>query len=153
MKYQTDSVEEYIKKLPEERQEKIQRLREEITKNLPEGFKEEMNYGMIGYVVPFSIYPDGYHASPDKPLPFMNIASQKNHIAVYHMGIYATKEIFEWFIEEYLKYTGKKPDMGKSCIRFKNNEDIPYQLIGELAGKISVDDWIEQYEKNIKKNK
>ena len=151
MKIIASTVEEYIKKSPEERQEKIKKLRKEITDNLPEGFKEEMNYGMIGYVVPHSIYPAGYHTSPDEPLPFMNIASQKNHLAVYHMGIYSSKKILDWFFDEYLKVAGKKPDMGKSCIRFKDKDDIPYELIGRLAEKMSVKEWIGIYEKNIKK--
>ena len=106
---------------------------------------------MIGYVVPHTVYPDGYHCDPSLPLPFMNLASQKNYIAVYHSGIYAKKELQDWFVEEYKKETGKKPDMGKSCIRFKNLENISFQLIGELSAKLSSKEWIEIYEKNVKK--
>jgi len=151
MKIEAKTIEEYISKLPEERQEKIKKLREEIIKNIPEGFEEEINYGMIGYVVPHSIYPDGYHCRPEDPLPFINIASQKNHIAVYHMGVYADRDTLNWFVSEYIKVTGKKPDMGKSCIRFKNNDEIPYELIGMLAEKTTVNQWISVYEQTRKK--
>ncbi len=106
---------------------------------------------MIGYVVPHSIYPDGYHCLPELPLPFVNIASQKNFIALYHMGLYADPEILDWFVSEYPKHSERKLDMGKSCIRFKKPEQIPFDLIGELMQKISVDDWIAAYEKNIKR--
>jgi Domain of unknown function (DU1801) len=110
-----------------------------------------MSYGMLGYVVPHSVYPDGYHCNPKTPLPFMNLASQKNFIAVYHMGVYAKKELLDWFVLEYPKYCKHKLDMGKSCIRFKKTEDIPYKLIGELTAKMSAEEWIDIYEKNIKK--
>ena len=115
------------------------------------GFKEEMNYGMLGYVVPHEIYPGGYHCDPKQPLPFANIASQKNFIAFYHMGLYAMPKLYKWFVDEYPRYSTAKLDMGKSCIRFKKAEHIPYKLIGELIKKISVKDWIEGYEKIIKK--
>ena len=105
---------------------------------------------MIGYVVPHSIYPDGYRSSPDLPLPFVNIASQKNHIALYHMGLYANPEILEWFVREYPKHSQSKLDMGKSCIRFKKPEQIPFDLIGHLMKKISVKKWIEVYEDSRK---
>ena len=110
-----------------------------------------MGYGMLAYVVPQSIYPDGYHCNPKLPLPFINLASQKNFIALYHSGIYASKELYNWFLAAYPKHCKRKIDMGKSCIRFKNINDIPYDLIGELCAKITVAQWIEQYEKNIKK--
>lgn len=151
MKIEAKTVEEYIDQLPEERKEKIRKLRNVVRENLPEGFREEINYGMIGYVVPHNLYPGGYHASPEKPLPFMNLASQKNHIAVYHSGIYADSKMLDWFIGEYRKITDKKPDMGKSCIRFRKTADIPYGLIGKLAGKMTVNDWISLYEKNVKR--
>lgn len=150
MKIEADSPEEYIQKIPEERKEPIKKLRSVISKNLPEGFKEQMSYGMIGYVVPHSLYPDGYHVTPELPLPFINIASQKNHIAVYHSGIYADDELMNWFKGEYPKHVKTKLDMGKSCIRFRNPDHIPYELIGELAGKMTPKEWIELYEKNIK---
>ena len=151
MKIEANSPEEYIASIPEDRKKPVSELRQVINENLPEGFEETMSYGMIGYVVPHTVYPDGYHCDPSLPLPIMNLASQKNYIAVYHSGIYAKKELQDWFVEEYKKETGKKPDMGKSCIRFKNLENIPFQLIGELSAKISSKEWIEIYEKNVKK--
>ncbi|MEO6547459.1 MAG: DUF1801 domain-containing protein [Ferruginibacter sp.] len=144
------SPDEYVKSLPFERQEAVTKLRKEVLKNLPKGFKEEMNYGMIGYVLPHSLYPKGYHCNPQLPLPFISIASQKNFIAIYHMGMYADKNLYDWFIQEYVKNTTSKPDMGKSCMRFKKMETIPYALIGELGGKMSVKDWIALYEETFK---
>ncbi|MBS1742707.1 MAG: DUF1801 domain-containing protein [Bacteroidetes bacterium] len=153
MQSKAATVEDYMNGLPEERKTAIEKLRKEIKKNLPKGFKEEMSYGMIGYVVPHAIYPKGYHCDPKLPLPFMNIASQKNFIALYHMGIYADKKLYDWFTKEYANQCSAKLDMGKSCIRFKKPEHIPYQLIGTLAAKISVEDWITLYEKMLNKNK
>ncbi|MFA5835100.1 MAG: DUF1801 domain-containing protein [Bacteroidota bacterium] len=143
--------EEYMTNLPEERKPVMMELRKVILKNLPKGFVEVMNYGMLGYVVPHSMYPDGYHCNPKLPLPFMNIASQKNFIAVYHMGMYADKKLLNWFTKEYSKLVKTKIDMGKSCLRFKKPDQIPIKLIGELAGKMSAKDWITIYEKNIKR--
>ncbi|MFA6947070.1 MAG: DUF1801 domain-containing protein [Pedobacter sp.] len=142
---------EYFDSLPEERKEAMNLLRKVILDNLPEGFSEEMSYGMIGYVVPHSLYPAGYHCNPKLPLPFMGLASQKNFIAFYHMGLYADKKILDWFLEEYPKHTPGKKDMGKSCLRFKKMDQIPYELIGQLVKKMSVEDWIEIYETNFKK--
>ena len=146
-----NSVQNYIDNLPEERRTIIVNLRKVISENLPNGFEECMNYGMIGYVVPKSLYPKGYHCSPELPLPFLNIASQKNSVNIYHMGIYADEKLLKWFQEEFLKYSKKKLDMGKSCIRLKKAEDIPYELIGELANKMSPQDWIERYESVFRK--
>ena len=143
--------EEYIKELPADRKEAIAKLRDTILKNMPKGFKEVMSYGMIGYVVPHHEYPDGYHCDPKLPLPFASIASQKNFIAFYHMGLYAMPELLKWFVTEYVKQSPAKLDMGKSCIRFKKPEHIPYKLIGELIKKVSVKDWIKVYEENIKR--
>ncbi|MEY5047500.1 MAG: hypothetical protein RLZZ175_859 [Bacteroidota bacterium] len=146
------TVQEYISSLPTDRQIVIQKLRETILNSLPQGFEETISYGMIGYVVPLSTYPAGYHCDPKLPLPFINLASQKNFVALYHMGIYADENLLNWFTNEYPKYCKTKLDMGKSCIRFKKMEDIPYQLIAELCSKISVEKWIEGYtEKFIKK--
>ncbi len=146
------TVQEYISSLPTDRQIVIQKLRETIINSLPQGFEETISYGMIGYVVPLSIYPAGYHCDPKLPLPFINLASQKNFVALYHMGIYADDNLLNWFTNEYPKYCKTKLDMGKSCIRFKKMEDIPYQLIAELCSKISVEKWIEAYtEKFVKK--
>lgn len=143
--------EEYINALPPERKEAISKLRKIIVKNLPKGFSETMDYGMIGYVVPHSIYPDGYHCKPETPLPFMSLASQKNFVAVYHMGVYAHKELLDWFVNEYPKHCSRKLDMGKSCVRFKKIEEIPYELIGELASKMTTEEWIDIYESNVKR--
>jgi len=151
MKYEASTPEEYIQHLPTERQGPIRKLRSVITENLPKGFEECMNYGMIGYVVPHSKYPDGYHCNPKNPLPFMSIASQKNSIVIYNSGIYANKELFNWFVEEYPKHSTKKLDMGKSCIRFKSTNEIPYELIGDLCTKMTVAEWITTYETILKK--
>jgi hypothetical protein len=151
MQSKATTVDAYIAELPEDRQKAIAELRKVIKKNLPKGFKEEMNYGMIGYVVPHSKYPAGYHCNPKMPLPFLNIASQKNFIAVYHMGLYANPKLLQWFTEAHAKASSKKLDMGKSCMRYKKPEDIPYKLIGELAGKITPEQWIALYEKAFKR--
>ena len=146
MQSKETTPDKYIASLPADRKEAMTKLRNEILKNLPKGFEERMSYGMIGYVVPHSIYPDGYHCDPKLPLAFANIASQKNFIAFYHMGIYANPELLKWFTTEYPKHTTAKLDMGKSCIRFKKPELIPHKLFGELMKKISVKDWINMYE-------
>ena len=151
MQSKATTVDEYVKQIPDDRKDAIAKLRKEINKNLPNGFKEEMNYGMIGYVVPHSLYPPGYHCNPKLPLPFINVASQKNFIAVYHMGIYADKNLLDWFTKEYAKQVSGKLDMGKSCLRFKKPDAIPYNLIGQLAAKVKVEDWIKIYEKNFLK--
>jgi len=151
MRYEAESTEDYINQVPEERQEALKKLRKTILENIPKGFEEGMIYKMIGYYVPHSVYPDGYHCDPKTPLPFMSFASQKNSINLYHSGIYAKKDIHDWFVAEYPKHCKRKLDMGKSCIRFKKMDDIPYELIGELTRKITVDEWISTYEKAIKK--
>jgi hypothetical protein len=151
MQYKATSVEDYISQVPEDRKEALTKLREVINSNLPKGFEEGIQYGMIGYYVPHSKYPSGYHCDPQVPLPFMSFASQKNSINLYHMGIYNIKEIHDWFVAEYPKYSKRKLDIGKSCIRFKKPEDIPCELIGELASKITVDEWIAIYEDSLKK--
>lgn len=150
MQSNATTPEEYIESLPEDRKQAINELRDVILKNLPKGFAEVVNYGMLGYVVPHSLYPAGYHCDPKLPLPFLNIASQKNFIAVYHMGLYSDKKLLEWFTGEYARQCKIKLDMGKSCIRFKKINQIPYRLIGELAGKITPQEWIATYEKYIK---
>ncbi len=151
MQYEASTPEEYIEMIPEDRKGPISKLREVILKNLPEGFEEGITYKMIGYYVPHSIYPSGYHCDPKLPLPFMSIASQKNFIGVYHMGVYSNKELYDWFVEEYGKRCKYKLDMGKSCVRLKRIDDIPYELIGELASKVTVEEWISWYEKSIKR--
>jgi hypothetical protein len=151
MQSKAATPDQYIKELPADRKEAISALRDIILKNLPKGFSEEMSYGYIGYVIPHSLYPAGYHCDPSLPLPFMAIASQKNFIALYHMGIYAQPELLKWFTTEFPKHSKAKLDMGKSCMRFKNPENIPYKLIGELVKKMKAKDWIEIYESNYKK--
>ncbi|GAB4207951.1 MAG: DUF1801 domain-containing protein [Bacteroidia bacterium] len=144
---------EYVNQLPDDRKNIINHLRETIKKNLPEGFIETISYGTIGYVVPHSVYPKGYHCNPKEPLPFINISSQKNHISLHHLGLYADKNLMEWFEEEYKKVSAIKLDMGKGCVRFKKAEHIPYELIGRLVSKISVQDWIGKYESAFRKEK
>lgn len=146
MQSKVTTVEEYINELPNDRREAIEKIRKVISKNLPKGFEETIGYGMIGYVVPHSIYPKGYHCDTKQPLPFISLASQKNFIALYHMGIYAEPTLLEWFVSEFPKHAKSKLDMGKSCIRFKKIDDIPFELIGELASKMTTEDWINKYE-------
>ncbi len=149
MQSKAATVDEYFDSLPEDRKEPMKKLRKVILKNQPKGFEERMAYGMVGYVVPLSTYPAGYHCDPRLPLGLMNIASQKNFIAVYHMGIYADPKLLKWFTDEYPKHCKKKLDMGKSCIRFKYMDDIPYELIGKLVSKMTPQDWIACYEAGL----
>lgn len=151
MQIQADSVEDYISKIPEERQEVFRKIFNAVNDNLPQGFKENISYGMVGWAVPLETYPAGYHCTPGSPLPFISLASQKNCIALYHMGIYAKPELLDWFVAEFPKYSKRKLDMGKSCIRFKNRDDIPFELLAEVSKKITVQDWISIYETKFKK--
>ncbi|XOV68289.1 MAG: DUF1801 domain-containing protein [Fluviicola sp.] len=146
MKAPGTTVEEILANVPEERKEAFNRLHQVIVENLPKGFEAGMSYGGLGYIVPHSIYPAGYHCKPSEPLPFAGIASQKNSINFYHMGIYSDPELLDWFVAEYPKHSKRKLDMGKSCVRFKKMDDIPYDLIGELMSKMDVQDWISRYE-------
>ncbi len=145
------NVTEYLAGVPEERQAAFNQLRQTIIDNLPKGFEETLQYRMPSFVVPHSLYPDGYHCKPTDALPFVSIANQKNYIALYHSGIYADQDLYDWFVGEYPKYCKRKLDMGKSCIRFKKPNEIPFELIAELLQKMTPQDWIELYEKNIKK--
>lgn len=151
MTYEATTPEDYISQTPEERHEALKKLRQVIKNNLPKDFEEGMIYKMIGYYVPHSVYPNGYHCDPKTPLPFMSFASQKNSINLYHSGIYAKKELHDWFVNEYPKHSSRKLDMGKSCIRFKKIDDIPFELIGELTRKMTCDEWISIYESALKK--
>ncbi|MEO7982979.1 MAG: DUF1801 domain-containing protein [Bacteroidota bacterium] len=151
MQSKATTIKQYMDELPAGRKKAMTELRAIIKKNLPKDFQEGMGYGMVGYMVPHSKYPAGYHCNPEQPLPFMGLASQKNFIAVYHMGVYADIKLAKWFVNEYAKAGIGKLDMGKSCIRFNNPEKIPYKLIGELVAKMTPDDWIVLYEKNLKK--
>ncbi|WP_411766366.1 DUF1801 domain-containing protein [Winogradskyella sp. A3E31] len=151
MQYKADLPEDYISQLPEERKAPMTKLHNLIKENMPKGLESGMGYGMPAYYVPKSVYPPGYHCKPFPPLPFINIASQKNFIALYHSGLYAKKELYDWFVAEYPKHAKYKLDMGKSCVRFKKVDDIPYDLIEELLGKMTVEEWIDIYESAIKK--
>ena len=151
MKIEANTPEEYIEQLPKDRKLAIIQLRKVILQNLPYGFEETISYGMIGYVVPHTAYPQGYHCNSELPLPFINIASQKNFIALYHFGIYNDPALYNWFVEQYPKHSTRKLDMGKSCIRFKKMDAIPFDLIGKLVSKIEMQQWIENYEATIKR--
>ena len=145
------TIESYINSLPKDRKESVHKIIKVVEGNIPVGYAKIMNYSMPSFVIPHSIYPAGYHVTPDLPLPFIGVASQKNHIGFYHMGLYADSKLLDWFISEYQKYCKLKLDMGKSCIRFKNISEIPYELIGILTSKMTVKDWIDIYEQNIKR--
>ena len=144
-------IESYINSLSEDRKEPMNNIIRAVEENIPTGYAKIMNYGMPSFVVPHSVYPSGYHVTPDLPLPFIGVASQKNHIGFYHMGLYVDSKLLDWFILEYPKYCKLKLDMGKSCIRFKKIDEIPYELIAELSTKMTTGDWINIYEKNVKR--
>lgn len=151
MQISVETIEEYLNQVPEERKAAFKKLFETVSKNLPKGFHQEITYGMIGWNIPLETYAAGYHCTPNTPLPFLNLASQKNFIAIYHMGIYANPKLLEWFVAEYPMHSTRKLDMGKSCIRFKKPADIPFELIAELCQKMTPNDWISLYEKLYKK--
>lgn len=151
MQVTAENPEDYIAQIPEDRKVVFKELREVIIANLPSGFQEVISYGMLGYVVPHSIYPSGYQCDSKLPLPFLAIASQKNFIAIYHMGIYADEKLLNWFLEEYPKHSNQKLDMGKSCIRFKKMEHIPMELLAALMKKMTVEQWINLYESKFKR--
>ncbi len=148
MKTSENTVKEILANVPREMAEPFNKLHNIIVKNLPKGFEAAISYGGLGYVVPHSIYPPGYHCKPSEPLPFAGIASRKNSINFYHMGLYTDPELMKWFVAEYPKHCAQKLEMGKSCVRFKNLDDIPYKLIADLMKKLSAKKWIEMYEKN-----
>jgi len=145
MNYKSATIEEYLNQIPSERKDAIKKILDLMEQNLPKGFEARINYSMPGYVVPHSLFPAGYHCDPKLPLPFINIASQKNFIALYHMGIYANPDLLQWFQTEYKKHVPSKLDMGKSCIRFKKVEQIPYELLAELFKKMTPEEWIKIY--------
>ena len=151
MKANGKTVTEILANLPMDRAEPFNKLHDVIVKNLPKGFEAAISYGGLGYVVPHTIYPTGYHCKPSEPLPFAGLASQKNSINFYHMGIYAVPKLLKWFVTEYPKHSNQKLDMGKSCIRLKKMDKIPYGLFGELASKVTPEEWITYYEKVIKR--
>ncbi|MFJ7669145.1 DUF1801 domain-containing protein [Lysinibacillus sp. NPDC097195] len=141
----------YIEQVDEKWRDSFAQLADVIATNIPAGFEQTMNYDMISYVVPLSTYPNGYHVTPNTPLPFISLAAQKRHIAVYHMGIYADTALLSWFQEEYAKRVPTKLNMGKSCIRFSSTKNIPYDLIGELVSKMTPGEWITRYEGALNK--
>ena len=149
--YPSISVSQYLKEIPADQKPIIEKLRMAIKSKLDKEFEECMNYGMIGYVIPKSVYPEGYHCDPKLPLPFAGLAAQKNSINLYHMGIYLDHGLLDWFKEEYTRQCKFKLDLGKSCIRFKKYSDIPYPLIEDLFSKIDTKNWIKLYEKSLKK--
>jgi uncharacterized protein YdhG (YjbR/CyaY superfamily) len=151
MKTPETTIDEILANLPDDRKEAFTKLHQTIVSNLPEGFEPGISYGMLGYVIPHHLYPAGYHCKPSEPLPFASLASQKNSISFYHMGIYLDPALMEWFVAEYPKHSTQKLDMGKSCIRFKNTEHIPYDLLGQLMQKMTAAQWIALYERNLKK--
>ena len=151
MKPDIKTIDDYINQLDSERKDPFMKLQKVIRENLIGTVSEELSYGMVGFVVPHSIYPNGYHCDPKLPLPFINLASQKNFISLYHMGLYADPEALTWFQKEYPKHCKHKLDMGKSCIRFKKMDDIPYELIGELVRKMTPEQWISMYEANVRR--
>lgn len=142
------TVEEYLADLPDDRRTAIEAVREVILANLDKGIQEGMQYGMIAYSIPHSVYPPGYHCDPKQPLPHTALASQKNYMALY-LGIYSDPDLLEWFTTEWKK-AGKKLDMGKSCLRFKKLEDLDLDLIGESLRRLPVDQFVANYESVIK---
>ena len=150
-KLKEKSVSSYLENVEISKKEAFLNLRETIKNNIDSTFNEEINYGMIGYVVPHEVYPSGYHCDPKLPLPFLAIAAQKNFIALYHMGIYMEPALLDWFVAEFPKHSKSKLDMGKSCIRFKKPQDIPFELIAELIKKMTANDWIKLYESKLKR--
>ena len=149
MQSQATTVEQYLAELPEDRRAAISAVRNVILKNLNKGYEEGMQYGMIGYYVPHSLYPAGYHCDPKQPLPFACLASQKNYMSLYMMPVYCDDATETTFRDEWIK-AGKKLDMGKSCIRFKKVEDLALDLIGETIRRTSVKQWVEHYETVLK---
>lgn len=147
MQSEAETIEEYLQELPEDRREVVSKIREVILENIDPVFEECMNYGMIGYVVPHSVYPAGYHCDPKLPLPFMNLASQKRSVNLYNSCLYESN-LLEWWKGSWDAGAFGRLDMGKCCIRFKKLDRIPYSLIGELAGKTTASEWIEIYEKS-----
>ncbi len=148
-----NEIESYIDQIDAKRKEAYIKLYEVIQEHLPSGFEPVLQYGMPTFVVPLNTYPKGYLNRTDEPLPFISIGVQKNHIALYHMGLYGMEELKEWFEREYAERVPTKLNMGKSCIRFTNTKTIPYDLIGELSEKVTVKEWINKYETGYRNSK
>lgn len=147
MQSKATTVTEYLDELPEDRRAAINKVRQVIKKNLPKGVAEGMQYGMIGYFVPHKIYPPGYHCDPKQPLPFAGLASQKGHMSFYLCTLYQNPELEAWFRER-TAAAGKKLDMGKGCVRFKKLEDLALDVVGEMVGRVTVEDLIAKYDQN-----
>ena len=146
-----DNIKDYINSLESDRKKTITQLINVIEQNIPKGFEKTMNYGMPSFVIPHSIYPDGYHCDNKLPLPFISISNLKSSISLHHMGLYANSELLDWFKSEYPEHSKTKLDMGKGCIKFKKFNEIPYKLIGVLSKRMTVKNWIDTYEQNIKR--
>jgi hypothetical protein len=146
MKTAAKTVDEYLQSLPEERRAVVNAVRKVIRANLPEGYAECVQYGMIGYVVPHSIYPAGYHCDPRQPLPIAGLAAQKNYFAMHLMAVYGHPETEQWFRKAYLA-SGKKLDMGKACVRFKKVDDLPLEVIGQLIARVPVKAYVARVQK------
>lgn len=151
MKTAKTTVEEILENVPMERKAAFLKLHQTIIDHLPKGFEAGISYGGLGYIIPHSIYPAGYHGKPSEPLPFAGLASQKNTINFYHMGIYADQNLMDWFVAEFPKHCNQKLDMGKSCMRFKKWDEIPFELMGQLMQKITANEWMAMYERLYKK--
>ena len=144
MQSNAQTVDEYLAGLPEDRRIAISTVRDVILKNLPKGYEEGMQYGMIGYYVPHSIFPAGYHCDPKQPLNYASLGSQKNHMALYLMCVYGDSEHAQWFKQAW-EATGKKLDMGKACVRFKKLDDLPLDVIGESIARVPCDKYVARY--------
>ena len=142
------TAKQYIDSLPPDRRKAVSKIRAAINKGLPKGFKEGIQYGFLGWFVPHSRYPEGYHCNPKEPLPYAGLASQKNHIGIYLFCIYMNPKDGAWFQREWKK-SGKKLDMGKSCVRVKSAEDVPLDVLTQAVGRVTVDDFIAHYEKHL----
>jgi hypothetical protein len=149
MQSKATTVEQYLSELPEDRRKALEAVRQVILKNLDKDYEEGIQYGMIGYYVPHRVYPAGYHCDPKQPLPFAGLASQKNYMSLYLMCVYGNSNHAKWFQEAWGK-TGKKLDMGKSCVRFKKLEDLPLGVIGEAVKRVTAKKYIEYCESALK---
>ena len=144
------TVKEYLDSLPEDRRKALRKVRAAVNKGLPKGYKEGIQYGMLGWFIPHRVYPAGYHCDPKQPVPFAGLASQKNYMSLYLMCIYGDEKHKGWFEKEWKK-SGKKLDMGKSCIRFKKVEDLPLEVITEAVSRVPVDKFLAHYEASVPK--
>lgn len=157
MRSKATTVDAYLASLPDDRRRALEAVTATIRKNLGAGYEEGMQYGMIGYFVPHSVYPPGYHCDPKQPLPFAGLASQKNHMALYLFCVYQSEELREWFIEAWQAETAKgkagKLDMGAGCVRFKKIEDVPLGVVGKAVKKVTVKKFIAQYEDALSQTK